>query len=74
MVRTNREVLFSPGVIQSPQILELSGLRFEVLLKKHGIPTIISNPYVGENLQDHVIIARSWQTVKELKTWKALCS
>jgi choline dehydrogenase-like flavoprotein len=49
-------------VIQSPQILELSGIGSSSLLKKHGIETIINNPNVGENLQDHAIAGVSFES------------
>lgn len=52
-VRARREVILAAGAIQSPQILELSGVGRRDLLEKHGIPILIDNANVGENLQDH---------------------
>ena len=51
--RAEREVILSAGAIQSPQILQLSGIGPARLLKEHGIPVIADAPQVGENLQDH---------------------
>ena len=51
--RAEREVILSAGAIQSPQILQLSGVGPAALLKEHGIPVIADAPQVGENLQDH---------------------
>jgi choline dehydrogenase len=48
-----REVILSAGTIQSPQILQLSGIGPAMLLQQHGIPTIADAPEVGENLKDH---------------------
>ena len=52
-LEANQEVLLSAGVINSPQILKLSGIGPEDELKKLGIPVIHDLPGVGENLQDH---------------------
>lgn len=51
--RTDREVILSAGAIQSPQILQLSGIGPAELLHRHGIHTIVDAPEVGENLKDH---------------------
>lgn len=60
-IMAKREVILSAGAINSPQILELSGIGSEEILKKHGIPVVINNPGVGENLQDHCIAAISFE-------------
>jgi choline dehydrogenase-like flavoprotein len=52
-VSVAKEVILAAGAIQSPQILELSGIGDKHLLQSHGIPTLIDSPGVGENLQDH---------------------
>ena len=49
----NSEVILSGGSLQSPQILQLSGIGPAELLKKHDIPIIFDSPEVGQNLQDH---------------------
>jgi len=51
--RAEREVVLSAGALQSPQVLQLSGIGPADLLKRHGIPVIADAPEVGENLQDH---------------------
>ena len=50
-----REVVLSAGAINSPQILQLSGIGPAAVLKSHGIDVIKDMP-VGENLQDHLQI------------------
>ncbi len=56
----NKEVLLSAGVINSPQLLKLSGIGPRDELKHHGIPLVHDLPGVGENLQDHPdVIVRS---------------
>lgn len=54
IVRADREVIVSGGAINSPQLLQLSGIGNADELKKHGIPVIQNLPGVGENLQDHI--------------------
>lgn len=52
-VKAKKEVIVCGGVINSPQILELSGVGSASLLQKYGIDVIVDNPNVGENLNDH---------------------
>ncbi len=47
------EVVLCAGALQSPQILQLSGVGPERLLKRCGIDVLVHSPEVGENLQDH---------------------
>jgi choline dehydrogenase-like flavoprotein len=49
----NREVILSAGVINSPQLLKLSGIGPQDELRQHGIDLVQHLPGVGENLQDH---------------------
>ncbi len=51
--RARCEVILCAGALQTPQILQLSGIGPEALLKEHGIPIVAVSPEVGENLQDH---------------------
>ena len=48
-----REVVLAAGAVQSPQLLQLSGIGPATLLRAHGIPVAVDLPGVGENLQDH---------------------
>lgn len=52
-VRARREVILSGGTINSPQLLELSGIGQGDRLQALGIRTLVDSPKVGENLQDH---------------------
>jgi choline dehydrogenase len=52
-VRARHEVILAGGAINSPQLLQLSGVGPMDLLRTHGIPVIADMPGVGENLQDH---------------------
>jgi choline dehydrogenase len=53
-IKVRREVIVSAGTIQSPQILELSGVGSAKVLQRHGIGLLHDLPGVGENLQDHL--------------------
>jgi choline dehydrogenase len=48
------EVILCGGAFNSPQLLQLSGVGDESLLRRHGIDVVHHSPGVGENLQDHL--------------------
>ncbi len=52
-LRARREVVLSGGVINSPQLLMLSGIGDAAHLAKFQIPLRVDAPGVGRNLQDH---------------------
>ena len=52
--RASCEVIVSAGSIQSPQLLEISGVGNPVVLQAAGIDVKVENTNVGENLQDHM--------------------
>jgi choline dehydrogenase len=62
-----KEIILSAGAINSPQILQLSGIGPAALLKDHGIDVVHDSPGVGENLQDHLQLRLIYK-VKGLKT------
>lgn len=59
--RARGEVIISGGSVNSPQLLELSGVGNPELLSEHCIPVIHSNREVGENLADHLGINYTWK-------------
>jgi choline dehydrogenase len=74
VAKASGEVLLSAGAIQSPQLLQLSGIGPAALLHKHGIPVIHDLPGVGENLQDHLQIRMIFEmnhrtTNDDLNSW-----
>ncbi|HVM99431.1 MAG TPA: choline dehydrogenase [Caulobacteraceae bacterium] len=56
------EVLLSAGAVQSPQILQLSGIGDPDRLKAAGVTPVHPLKGVGENLQDHLDVILSWET------------
>ena len=69
------EVILCAGALQSPQLLQLSGVGPAALLQAHGIPVAHALEGVGANLQDHLqarVIFRCTQPVTTndvLRTW-----
>jgi choline dehydrogenase len=53
-VGANREAILAAGALQSPQLLQLSGIGPPSLLQSLGIPVQHALEGVGENLQDHL--------------------
>ncbi len=60
ILRCNAEVILSGGAINSPQLLQLSGIGDGALLAGLGIPTAVHNPNVGDHLNDHQGINYTW--------------
>ena len=54
VVQAEREVLLAGGVINSPQLLMLSGVGDPAELSAHSIDIRAPLPGVGKNLQDHI--------------------
>jgi choline dehydrogenase len=52
-LRCNAEVILSGGAINSPQLLELSGIGNGDHLQGLGLPVVLNNPNVGEHMSDH---------------------
>ena len=57
----NKEVILSAGAVQSPQLLELSGIGQPELLRQHGIEVVCDLPGVGENYRDHYSSSVAWR-------------
>ena len=54
VTRAGREVIVSGGSVNSPQLLQLSGVGPGALLQRLGMEVVHANANVGANLQDHV--------------------
>jgi choline dehydrogenase len=59
--RAAREVILAGGSINSPQLLQLSGVGPRALLERHGIQPVHDAPGVGEDLQDHFYVRTFWR-------------
>lgn len=65
-VRARREILLCGGAVNSPQLLQLSGVGPANLLREHGIAVIRDAPGVGENLQDHYVIGCAYRSTQRI--------
>jgi choline dehydrogenase len=63
-VTARREVILSGGAVNSPQLLQLSGIGPGPLLQRLGIPVRVDNPAVGGNLQDHLAVSYSFKATQ----------
>ena len=54
VAHADREVILCGGVINSPQVLMVSGIGDADELRAQGIPVKVALPGVGKNLQDHI--------------------
>ena len=55
VAKARAEVILASGAVNSPQLLQLSGVGAGELLRQHGIAVVADVPGVGENLQDHYL-------------------
>ncbi|TGJ88443.1 hypothetical protein E0Z10_g387 [Xylaria hypoxylon] len=72
IVNARKEIIICTGALQSPKLLELSGIGNTDILKQHNIEVIKDLPGVGENLQDHLVCDISFAAVDEMDTLDAL--
>ena len=68
VANTRKEIILAAGTIQSPKILELSGISSGSLLQSHEIPIVIGNSNVGEKLQDHLMCGISYEVADGIET------
>ena len=74
VLRARAEVILAGGAINSPQLLQLSGIGPSKLLQSLGIPVVLDNPNVGDHLSDHQGINYTWSMTvptynDELRPW-----
>lgn len=67
-LRARREVVLCAGALQSPQLLQLSGIGPANLLREFGIGIVRDLPGVGENLQDHLQLRVMYKIAKPITT------
>ena len=67
-VRVRKEIIISAGAINSPRLLELSGIGRSDLLQRLGINVVVDNPHVGENLQNHLFTGLAFEARDDVET------
>lgn len=65
-IRCTREVIVAAGAINSPQLLELSGVGAAERLAGLGVPVVAELPGVGECLQDHYQIRSTYRCTRPI--------
>jgi choline dehydrogenase len=55
------DIILSAGAVESPRLLELSGIGDGARLQALGIDTLAHSPLVGENLREHRYVAVDWK-------------
>lgn len=59
--QARREVVLSAGALQSPKLLQISGVGPGDVLAQAGVPVVLDAPQVGRNLVDHVALSLSFR-------------
>jgi len=67
-IQASREVILCAGAIQSPQLLQLSGIGNPELLQRFDIPVVSALKGVGQNLQDHLQVRPSYRCRAGIET------
>lgn len=65
-IRASGEVVVCCGAIDSPKLLQLSGIGPRAVLDAAGVPTVVDSPGVGENLMDHAEGLIVWAARREV--------
>ena len=73
-IKANKEVILSAGTFHTPKLLELSGVGERSRLGELGIPLIIENANVGENLQNHTMCMRTFELEEKVKVGEGIQS
>ncbi|WP_309604966.1 choline dehydrogenase [Phenylobacterium sp.] len=66
VIHANAEVLLCAGAVQSPHILQLSGIGDPEELSAHGVPVVHALKGVGANLQDHLDVSLNYECPKPI--------
>jgi choline dehydrogenase-like flavoprotein len=72
IIAAKKEVILSAGAIQSPGLLELSGIGQPKVLGPAGIKPLINLAGVGENYQDHIRVSGTYQLKDDVESFDNL--
>jgi choline dehydrogenase len=64
--RARGEVIVCGGAVNTPQLLQLSGIGPAELLRRHGVPVLHDLPGVGSNLQDHFQVRMVFKCTRKI--------
>lgn len=74
--RARKCVVLSAGVLQSPKLLQLSGIGDPKLLARHGIDVVHALPEVGRNMAEHMMLELGFRLTgapgmnREFRGWR----
>jgi choline dehydrogenase-like flavoprotein len=60
-IAATREIILSAGAIQSPKLLQLSGVGPAALLQAYGVEVVADSPDVGRNLREHRYLSTEYR-------------
>lgn len=60
-LKARREVILSAGALESPKLLQLSGIGDGTHLQSLGIPVLVHRPAVGGNMREHLCYMMQWR-------------
>jgi choline dehydrogenase len=66
--QARRELIIAAGAVQSPQLLQVSGIGDAEHLARIGVPLLLQRPEVGRNLQDHLQTRLMYKVGKPITT------
>jgi len=66
VVKASGEIVLSAGAMNSPKLLELSGVGDAERLRGLGVGVVAHSPEVGENLQDHLVVSNGYRLKKHI--------
>jgi choline dehydrogenase len=69
IIKARSEVIVCAGAVQSPQLLQLSGIGDPKELKAHGIEVVHASPQIGKNLQDHLDVLVVHEMTQKLSAY-----
>ncbi|KAL8335780.1 hypothetical protein RB601_008706 [Gaeumannomyces tritici] len=72
VIKAAREVILSAGAVQSPGLLELSGVGQPEVLKAAGVTPLVDLPGVGENYQDHIRVSNTYELKDDVDSFDNL--
>lgn len=61
MAFTAPRTILTAGVLQTPKLLQLSGIGPSEVLAEHGIEVVHANPHVGRHMNEHMMVSLSWR-------------
>lgn len=66
LFRARREIILSGGTMESPMLLERSGIGDGEVLKRIGVPVVAENPHVGEHAIEQRMFSAQWKINRQM--------